>query len=110
MRATVRQATQIAEKLYWMKRKIRLTVETHQLLVISRTKGSIQGWCSECAGDVPLVKPEEAAVLDGVSPRTIYRRVEAGLVHFAESPEGWLLICLGALLDVSQNKSTSLRT
>jgi len=45
----------------------------------------------------------------GVSPRTIYRRVEAGLVHFAESSEGWLLICLGSLLDESQNKSTPLR-
>ena len=92
-----------------MKRKIQLTVETHQLLVISRTKGSIQGWCSECANDVPLIRPEEAAVLAGVSPRTIYRRVEAGLVHFAESPEGWLLICLGSLLNESRIESTPLR-
>ena len=82
-----------------MKKKIQLTVETHELLVISRTKGSTQGWCNECAEDVPLIRPEEAAVLAGVSPRTIYRRVEAGFVHFAESPEGWLLICLSSLLD-----------
>jgi hypothetical protein len=92
-----------------MKRKIRLTVETHQLLVISRTKGSTQGWCSECAGEVPLVKPEEAAVLAGVSPRTIYRRVESGRLHFNESAEGWLLICLGSLLDENRIESTSLR-
>jgi len=32
--------------------------------------------------------------------------VEAGLVHFAESPEGWLLICLRSLLKESRNKST----
>jgi hypothetical protein len=92
-----------------MRRKIQLTVETHQLLVISRTKGSTQGWCSECAGDVPLIKPEEAAVLAGVSPRTIYRRVEAGFVHFAESPEGWLLICLSSLLESNQPRC-ALRT
>jgi hypothetical protein len=92
-----------------MKRKVQLTIETHQLLVISRTKGSTQGWCSECAGDVPWIKPEEAAVLAGVSPRTIYRRVEAGLVHFVESPEGWLLICLSSLLDESRIESTPLR-
>jgi hypothetical protein len=92
-----------------MKRKIQLTVETHQLLVISRTKGSSQGWCGECAEEVPLIKPEEAAVLAGVSPRTIYRRVEAGLVHFAESPEGSLLICVSSLLDESRIESTSLR-
>ena len=92
-----------------MKRKIQLTIETHELLVISRTKGSTQGWCSECVGDVPLVRPEEAAVLADVSPRTIYRRVEAGLVHFAESPEGWLLVCLSSLLDESRIESTPLR-
>lgn len=92
-----------------MKRKIQLTVETHKLLVISRTKGSTQDWCSECAGDVPLIKPEEAAVLAGVSPRTIYRRGEAGFVHFGESPEGWLLICLSSFLDESRIESTPLR-
>ena len=92
-----------------MKRKIQLTVETHQLLVISRTSGSTQGWCSECAGNVPLIKPEAAAVLAGLRPRTIYRQVEAGLVHFAESPEGWLLICLNSLLDESRIESTPLR-
>ena len=91
-----------------MKRKIQFTVETHQLLVVRRAKGSIQGWCSECANDVPLIRPEEAAVLAGVSPRTIYRRVEAGLVHFAESPEGWLLICLGSLLDETRIESSPL--
>jgi len=40
----------------------------------------------------------------GISPERSTERVEAGLVHFAESPEGWLLICLGSLLVESQNK------
>jgi len=92
-----------------MRRKVQVTIETRQLLVVSRAQGSIQGWCSECANDVPLIRPEEAAVLAGISSRTIYRRVEAGLVHFAESPEGWLLICLNSLLDENRIESTSLR-
>ena len=91
-----------------MKKKIQLTVETHELLVIKRAKNLTQTLCCECAGDVPLIRPEAAAVLAGVSPRTIYRRVEAGRVHFAESPEGWLLICLSSLLDESRNESTLL--
>ena len=91
-----------------MRRKIQLTVETHQLLVIKRAKNLTQTWCGECAGHVPLIRPEEAAVLAGVSSRTIYRRVEAGLVHFAESPEGWLLVCLGSLLDETRIESTPL--
>jgi len=92
-----------------MKRKIQVTIETRQLLVVKKMNGVSQGRCTECGGDVPLIRPEEAAVLAGVSPRTIYRRVEAGLVHFAESPEGWLLICLNSLLDESRIESTPLR-
>lgn len=79
-----------------MKRKIQLTVETHELLVIKKTKGSTQGWCSECAGDVPLVRPEEAAVLARVSPRMIYAWVEAGRVHFMETAEEGLRICVSS--------------
>jgi hypothetical protein len=30
--------------------------------------------------------------------RAIYRRVEAGELHFTETPEGQLLICLNSIL------------
>ena len=46
-----------------MKKKIQLTVETHELLVIKRAKNLTQTWCGECAGHVPLIRPEAAAVL-----------------------------------------------
>src|SRR6266540_4656720 len=107
MRATLRRQL-VKERFSLMKRKIQLTIETHQLLIISRAKGSTQGWYSECAGNGPLIKPEGGGSA-GVRPRTIYRRVEAGLVHFAESPEGWLLICLNSLLDEIRIESTPVR-
>lgn len=44
-----------------------------------------------------MLAPEEAAALCGVSPRTIYRWVEAGRVHFAETPDGRLSVCLASL-------------
>jgi predicted site-specific integrase-resolvase len=44
-----------------------------------------------------MLTPEEAAALAQVSSRTIYRRVEAGELHFAETPEEPLLICLDSL-------------
>lgn len=44
-----------------------------------------------------MLSPDEAAALTGVGARTIYRWVEAGLVHFAETAEGSLLICLNSL-------------
>lgn len=43
-----------------------------------------------------MIKPEEATSI-GVSTRTVYRRLEANQLHFRETPEGLLLICLNSL-------------
>jgi hypothetical protein len=40
-----------------------------------------------------MLSAEEAARRAGTSVRAIYRRVEAGEVHYAETPRGHLLIC-----------------
>jgi hypothetical protein len=44
-----------------------------------------------------MIAPEEAMAVAGVSSREIYRWVEAGRVHFLETSEGFLLICLDSL-------------
>jgi len=41
--------------------------------------------------------PEEAAMMAGVSWRTISQWVEEGRVHFTETPEGLLLICINSV-------------
>ena len=78
-----------------MKNKTRteITIETERVLIIKQRKGSVLTWCPLCARQVPMVKVDEAAVLCGVSARTIYRWVESERVHFAETPQGGLLIC-----------------
>jgi hypothetical protein len=55
------------------------------------------GWCTECAPGAPLLTPEEAAPVAGLSVRALYRLVEDGLIHFKETPDGLLLVCLGKL-------------
>jgi excisionase family DNA binding protein len=40
-----------------------------------------------------MLTVDEAAALTGASSRSVYRRVEAGQLHFAETPEGRLFIC-----------------
>ncbi|MFN2453326.1 MAG: excisionase family DNA-binding protein [Pyrinomonadaceae bacterium] len=54
--------------------------------------------CPDCAGSIGMVTPEEAAAVVSVDTRTIYRWVEAGTMHFIETPEGRLLICLNRLV------------
>jgi hypothetical protein len=79
------------------KRRTEITVETDRVLVIRRRSRAAQAWCAGCARQVQMLTPDEAAVVAAVSVRTINRRVEAEKVHFAETPDGLLLICLNSL-------------
>jgi hypothetical protein len=44
-----------------------------------------------------MVTVEEAVALTGVSSRVIYRRVDGAQVHFVETPDGLLLVCLNSI-------------
>jgi hypothetical protein len=44
-----------------------------------------------------MLSVDEAAAVARSSSRAIYRRVEADTLHFTETPEGRLLICLNSL-------------
>lgn len=50
--------------------------------------------CEECASEVGLLTPEEAALTSGLSARAIYQLLEGGLIHFKETRDGLLLVCL----------------
>ena len=44
-----------------------------------------------------MLTPAQAAVIARATVRDINRRVEAGVVHFMETPEGLLLVCIYSL-------------
>ena len=48
-----------------------------------------------------MVTPCEAARLSCGASRTIYRWIEADKLHFVETPEGQLFVCLSSLLEQS---------
>lgn len=79
-----------------MKKRTKIIIETHQVQIIRRGKLSVQAWCPQCSATVPMLTPEEAAALAQVTTRTIYRLAEAGELHFTETLEGALLICLSS--------------
>lgn len=82
-----------------MKKKTKLTIETERVLVIRRGSVGRRAACGACGEVVGLLTADEAAALLRVSPRAIYRQVEGGRVHFTETPDGALLICLNSLRD-----------
>lgn len=80
------------------KRRTTVTVESSEVLVIRKPGGSVLAWCPGCVAEAVMIRPDAAAVLTGLSTRTIYRRIEAERIHFAETTEGLLLVCLNSLL------------
>lgn len=82
----------------WRKRRTEITIETHQVLVLHRRHNFNRTICLQCAsGSAPLFTPEDAGAFAGVSTRTVYRWVEAGRVHFTETNDGRLFVCLATL-------------
>ena len=82
-----------------LKRRSEITIESDRILVVSRRRVSVVARCQTCGEPVKMVTPDEAARMAGVSSRTIYRRIEAERVHFLETAEGLLLVCINSLLD-----------
>ncbi len=88
------------------KRKTKITVETERLVIVRRREKDESGWCGRCEAKVRIITPEEAAVAAHVSTRTIYRWIEAERLHFTETPEGFLRICLDSLMsNLSQREN-----
>jgi len=78
-------------------RRKRVTLETERVVVISRHTG-LRGWCRECSAEIELVGLEEAAAISGLSQMTIFHHVESHQLHFIETLDGALLICLSSLM------------
>lgn len=79
------------------KRRVEVMIETHQTWIIRKPCFLAPAWCQECARTVRLVTADEAARLVCQSTRTIYRLVEERRLHYRETPDGSLLVCLDSL-------------
>ncbi|MGH9424931.1 MAG: hypothetical protein ACRD2L_01285 [Terriglobia bacterium] len=80
------------------KRRKEITVEVDEVFVIRQAGKKVRAWCAACGTDVVMVTPEAAAIVWGVSTRTIYAFVEARKIHFLETPADLLLVCTDSLL------------
>jgi hypothetical protein len=77
--------------------RTRITIETSERLVIKPAQTTASANCSACGQQVQMVTPEQAVTLMSIRSRTVYKLVEAQEVHFMETQEGHLLICLNSL-------------
>lgn len=81
------------------KRHTVTTIETHEFWFVRRPAAQRPTLlCAECPGDTEtMLTPKEAAERVGVNQSTVYRWAEEGRIHFSETPEGNLLVCLAPL-------------
>jgi hypothetical protein len=76
--------------------RVRITIQTERLLVIGHSR-SLYGLCVGCGDEVRMATIDQAAALRRSSSLEVYRLIEAGHLHFMETPEGSLLVCLNSL-------------
>ena len=82
-------------------RRTRTTIEKREVVVIRSSRQMRTILCNECSGAVALVTLDEAVKISGLSSRVIYRLIEEGRIHFAETAAGVGLICPATLLNRS---------
>ena len=79
-------------------RRTKTTLELREVVVIRGSRKRNHVLCANCSEAAALVTIEDAVKMSGITARAIYRLIEAGEVHFAETADGLALICPATLL------------
>jgi hypothetical protein len=79
-----------------MKRRTEIMVE-EEIRIIRKSAAAPRLRCTVCGGENWMMTPNDAALAVSISVRTIYRWVEEAKIHFRESAEGALVVCLGSI-------------
>jgi hypothetical protein len=74
-------------------RKTEISIRQTKRLVVLLPETEVVISCTRCQTVEPMIIAELAASVLGFSRREVYRLVEAGGVHFAETDQGVLYIC-----------------
>src|SRR3954454_16184751 len=83
-----------------MKTRTEINIEFDEVIAVQTNSGTrTRMWCGKCGGAAIMVAPEIAAAIARVTVRTINRGVEADEIHFRETAEGLLLLCVSSLAE-----------
>lgn len=85
--------------------RIETAFEIARVFVFGSNWRDRTAWCCKCGSFVPMVTSLDAATLDKTTGVEIFRRAEAGELHYNVTDDGALLICLSSLLETSQRLS-----
>ena len=77
-----------------IKRIIEIFVETNRRFVVRQPESDEQIVCPDC-GEA-ILAAEQIAIVFKISRRAVYKIVENGAAHFAETETGAVMICLSS--------------
>jgi hypothetical protein len=78
-------------------KRTEITIEFEEVIHAASDRQLTRAWCADCGKEAPMLTPEQAAAMTQASVRSVNQRVEAGSVHFLETPDGRLWVCLKSL-------------
>jgi hypothetical protein len=85
-------------------KKTEIAIEIEELIRVVSHRQAARAWCPACGSEALMATPQQAAAIAGSSVRAVNRSVEANRVHFLETPEGLLLVCVNSLSSTSSGK------
>ena len=88
------------------KRRVLVEVETERL-TIRQTSEPVRAVCPFCAAEVLMASAERAALLCGHGLRWVINQLETNGLHYIETTDGLLYICLNSLLDIAAGNRVS---
>ena len=78
------------------KRKTEITIETFEVMAISRRNSLSRRWCASCEKQVAIVNLDDPAIL-GSTREAIRQQVKTGRVHLIGTADGSPFICLDSV-------------
>lgn len=78
-------------------RKTEISIQQIKRRVVLLPETEVVLSCPNCETGENMIIAEQTASVSGFSRREIYRMVEESLLHFVETEEGILYICLKSL-------------
>jgi hypothetical protein len=79
-------------------KRTEVVIEREQVFVIRKLDNRVPQCCPQCRDQAQMVSVDQASSIVRLTARAIYQQVESQRVHYAETPDGKLLICLSSLL------------
>lgn len=78
-----------------IRRRITIHSISNRVVMVDRATREFDAWCKDCGKAVRMVTADQASAIVQISPRAIFRAIEAGELHFLELPT--LLVCCDSL-------------